>query len=322
MATSTFHVPGILDIQKVTNQCVENTGWFPGYPLILKLSSILPFSIHDLAPWVSKVLFFISIVLFGKVSNTLNFNFKNAVFMLIPAFWFGFIYFNNAFPNSTILFFILLAFYSYMSDKKGLLYFSCVMASLAYPTGFLVSVVVSATMFLYSKEVLKKRLHAVIPSIFGFIGLALFFLYLHYEVGDWEAFLKIQNKYNHGLHNPLVNIRDKFRGFSFDFSQGGNSIILQSATILMLYILSSIYFFRKQLYKSQVYLLSFAFFTIYLAFPWIVGGDLSIYRSEALLLPAAILYKEVSPRINIILVSVLLFFGAVMGHLFFIDVLQ
>ena len=299
-----------------------NAGWFIGYPLILRLFSILPFSIYDLAPWVSKFLFLGSLIIFGKLSNSIEFKAKNIVFMLIPAFWFGSIYFNNAFPNSTVLFFILLALYSYLSKKYWLLYVSCILASLSYPTGFLVSIVVSVTMFLSSPADKRFSLSYLAPAVFGFIGLMLFFGFLQYEVNDWSAFLNIQNKYNHGLHNPPVNIIDKFGGFSFDLSQGSNVIILQSATILLLYVVTSFYFFKKKAFLSKVYLLSYVFFTMYLGFPWIVGGDLSIYRSKATLLPTALWYREVNLKIITLLVLVLVCVGALMNQLFFIDVLM
>jgi hypothetical protein len=299
-----------------------NAGWFPGYPIILRLFSVLPFSIHDLSPWISRLMFFMSLVLFSKTANVSRITFRNVVFMLIPAFWFGFIYFNNTFPNSTVLFFILLAFYSYMGDKKWLLYFSCVMASLSYPTGILVSAVVSITMFLSSNAKVMNRGSTLLPAFFGMIGLFLFFAYLQYDVGDWSAFFNIQKKYNHGIHNPILNIRSKFRGFSFDLTDGKNSIILQTEFILVLYIFTAIYFVVRKLYLIKLYLLSFVFFTVYLFFPWIVGGDLSVYRSEALLMPAALLYKDVTPKLNAVLVIVLLFIGTLMCHWFFKDVLK
>jgi hypothetical protein len=303
-------------------QMCGNAGWFPGYPLIIKLFSVLPFSAYDVSPWVSRLMFFMSLILFSKVANVSKLSFKNIVFMLIPAFWFGHIYFNNTFPNSTVLFFMLLAFYSYLNEKKWILYFSCIMASMSYPTGILVSGVVTITMFLSSDEKLLKRGKTMLPAVFGFVGLALFFAYLQYDVGDWSAFLDIQKKYNHGIYNPLLNIGVKFSGFSFDFSDGKNSILMQSALILLLYFITTAYFFIRKLYRIKLFLLSYIFFTVYLVFPWVVGGDISMYRSEAILLPACLLYKDVNTKINLIFVAVLIAQGAMMGHWFFNNVLR
>ena len=59
----------------------------------------------------------------------------------------------------------------------------------------------------------------------------------------------------------------------------------------------------------------------YELFPWIVGGDVSMYRSESLLLPFVFLLKDLKTPWMISLLAVLLSVGCMMSYLFFTYVL-
>ena len=58
-----------------------------------------------------------------------------------------------------------------------------------------------------------------------------------------------------------------------------------------------------------------------LIFPWVVGGNLSMYRAESLLLPFVFLLKDVKIQWTISILAILVSIGGVMSYLFFTSVL-
>ena len=298
-----------------------NTGWFPGYPWVLKVFSVFFGDLNMLAPAVSKLMLFLSILLFSQIANIKKVNLTNVLIVGVPTFWFGFIYYSSAFPISTLVFVMLLGVYFFMKKRKVPLLLACAIASVIYPTGFLFSIAISLTLLITTGRNWKKVLTALTPILFGFIGVCLVFLSMQVQVNDWSAFIQVQTKYGHGLHNPLRSIKGMLNGLTLDFSNRNNYIIIQSLSVLILYGLTTILFIRKEYYKDKLFLFAFVFFTIYLGFPWLVGGELSMYRAEAVLLPATFIYKDLSRKWLVMLNLVLLLIGGVMCHLFLIDVL-
>lgn len=300
-----------------------NTGWFPGYPLLLKLFSFINTDLVLVGRIISKIGYFISILMVVILHRIERFTFKNIVYLLIPTFCFGFIYYNAVFPISTTLAFSLVGLFLFLQGKHLLSGLFALVVSILYPTGFLLSVALAFTLFIRElRNGMLKNLTRGIPILFGGgLGVVLTFLFFQLQVDDWTAFMQVQSKYKHGIHNPIESIINMINSISFDQFSLNDAILWQSVFVLLGYFMLSFFFFRKRLYREDLYMFSYLFTTIFLVFPWIVGGNLSMYRAESLLFPFALMLKDIKCLWMIILLIIELSIGVIMSHLFFTSVL-
>ncbi len=111
------------------------------------------------------------------------------------------------------------------------------------------------------------------------------------------------------------------RKISFNHFTLNDIIIIQSILVILGYILISFSFFLKKLYRSELYLFSYLFITLFLIFPWVVGGNLSMYRAESILMPCVFLFKDLKTPWIITLLAIMVSIGGIMSYLFFTSVL-
>ncbi len=305
-----------------TEMC-GNTGWFPGYPLLIRVLSYIVTDETFLGVVISKTFYFLSLWMVLIISKIDKISFKNIIYLLLAAFSFGFIYYNAVFPISAVLFFSLLGFYFFLKRKLWLTGLCCFLAAFFYPTGFLLSFAIAVTLLFNDQK--ERRLNilgkCLIPLFCGGVGLLLVFFIFQLQVDDWSAFIQVQAKYGHGFHNPIKGIGDMLKGISSTIFALENTIILQSVLVIIGYLLLSVFFIIKKLYRNELYLLSFSYITLFLITPWIVGGSLSMYRAESLLFPFVFLLKDLSMPWKISLLAVLMSVGGIMSYLFFTFVL-
>jgi len=194
----------------------------------------------------------------------------------------------------------------------------CMIVSFTYPSGFLLPVSLAiAQLFDIKSNVKTALLKSLLILTVGVGGTLFCFLLFQLEFNDWQAFIKVQAKYNHELQNPIGNMYNFLKGFDTTIITMKNVIITQSLFVIIGYIGLTVLFLSKNMYKNRMYLAVFICTTTFFIFPWLVGGELSTYRSEALLLPAIILIKDIKTDYITSVLSLLLFIGIPMSIFFF-----
>lgn len=318
-----FPCNGDFNLPTDSNYMCGNAGWFPGYPILLKLMSLTKVNTILISGVVSKLFYFLSLLLITIIAKINNFSLKNILFLLFPTFFFSFIYYNAIFPISAVLFFSLLGFHFHLNNKRWALGCCCFLAALLYPTGFLLSFVFALHILLNKNDSQKKKfLNLLIPLSFGGIGVLLTFLIFHIQVGDWTAYMQVQAKYGHSLQSPIKNVGNMLKRISTDIFSWNNIIILQSIIIITSFFGLSIYFFKKKLHTNKLFLLSYIFVFLFLVFPWAVGGSgMSMYRAESLLIPFVFFLKDIKTFWKISILMLLIPFGIITSYLFFTNVL-
>ena len=300
-----------------------NTGWFPGYPLFIKIISYVITDITVAGVVLSKTFYFLSLLIIMLIVKIKDISTQNVIYLLLPAFSFGFIYYNAIFPISTVLFFSLLAICLFLKKRLLLTGLCCFIVSFLYPTGFLLSFAFALTIFI--KEIksgqIRKLRKCLIPLFFGGIGVIATFLVYYFQVDDWTAFIQVQSKYGHGLHSPIKSVGIMLKNISFNSLSLKDMTTLQSVLVIIGYLLLSFFFFIKKLYRTELFLLSYLYTSLFLIFPWVVGGNLSMYRAESLLLPFVFLLKDIKIQWTILILAILVGIGGVMSYLFFTSVL-
>lgn len=296
-----------------------NTGWMPGYPLLLRVISLFS---NDLVLWggiISKVFYFLSIFMLFKLCALSEFSFRNYLIGCIGAFWFGSIYYNAIFPISATVLLIVAALYFILDRKILPAACMCFLASFFYATGFLLSAVIAIHIMLRSDQIMARIRDSALIIFLGAAGLAAAFYVMYLDTGVWDGFIKVQSKYGHGLHDPIRSFWDKMK--MIDIKEVASFKYYQSIAVILTLLLFSLFFFRRERYRNALDQLTWIFAVIFIGFPWIIGGDLSIYRSEALLFPIAVVFKEVPVKWLVFMLIILLIIGIPMAYLYFVQAL-
>jgi hypothetical protein len=296
-----------------------NTGWFPGYPFLIKLLGVVFKDKVLMAGILSKLFYLLSLFMVLKIAEVQKFSWRNLLFVSMATFSFSFIYFNAIFPISVEIFFILTGLYFYLKRNIWLTGLNCFLASFFYPSGFLLAIVFAISAILKKDESIKSKVRNIlIPGIMGALGILSVFLIFEITVDDWSAFMRVQAKYGHNFMNPIKNIGLFFKNNPALSSYSINNFSsYQSMLIILGYILTMILFFVKRMFRNELYLWTFIFISLFLIFPWAIGGPVSRYRSEGLLLPFVFLLKDAKAKYISVVLFFLLLIGLPMCYLFF-----
>ena len=240
-------------------QWCGNTGWFPLYPWLLKFANgpLLSLTFEALLLWL-----------------VWRFLLDERTFpaLLLAAFFPGSIYQQAVFPISLFLCgavgFLALCERQRFFPAAGV----GALSAMAYPTGFLLAPL----------ALLRRNFWPAAGVALGFL---LVLLALRAQTGHWDAYFLAQAKY--GFHfapldtlfsrlKPLVNARYRTQA---SFAAGAQTLL-----VLAMMALAALRFSARPLVA--------AYCVAYWAFPLCVGGHLSLYRAEALLVPLVALVPE------------------------------
>jgi hypothetical protein len=289
-----------------------NTGWFPGYPVLISLLTQTGLAPESAAWFIT--LFSLIFVAAGvaRLSGFTKFNASGMVLMALAATWFGSIYYAALFPVSLLLTFLIWGIYFLNINKSHWVVLLSLGAALSYSTGFLTGAALGLASLFVIQETKRKWMTCLFCMAAAFSGLAMYFLHLHYAVGYWNAFLLVQEKYGHGLRVPVVSMVQHL--FKVPFGADITTVMayVQTTLVLILYIFLVVFFIRRKLYQNPVYLTAFIVMSAYLWFPWTIGGNLSRYRSESLLLPGILLLNQSSLKLRYLVLGVQVFLAIYM----------
>jgi len=206
---------------------------------------------------------------------------KNWPALLLAALFPGCIYQQAVFPISLFLVCALL-FLRYFRPEAGAL------AAMAYPTGIL----------LVPVALLKRHFWAAAGVALGFLAVI---AVMGVQTGHWNAYFLTQAKYDFHFApldtlfsrlKPLVNA--KYRDAA-SFAAGAQTLLVLAMMILSV---------RSWRAKPEIA----AYCLVFWAFPLCVGGRLSLYRAESLLVPVVFLLPE-RARLPLLAVAAPIAFG-------------
>ncbi len=314
-----FSCAGLFGYPEDTKEMCGNCGWFPAYPFLIKTFGYLFQDKKLISGIISKVFCFFILFMVLVIADIRKFTFRNLLFLSIAGFFFGFVYYSAVFPISAVLFLALAAIYFYFKRNICISGLFCMLASLFYPTAILISFAIATTIFFRDQAIpVKKRIQkCIIPISMGITGLLIVFLIFQLQVGEWDAFMKVQSKYGHGIQNPIKKAAGVIEKFNAEIFSADNFSNLQSISVLAGFLILTRAFIRKKLYQNELYLLSYCYVAFYLISPWTLGGNISLYRAESLLLPAVFLLKDLKTKWILLIVLILLAIGGPMSYFFF-----
>jgi hypothetical protein len=293
-----------------------NTGWLPGYPALVRVLAHAGLSWEAAGVVVAAISHVLLLVLLSHLLREAPWA-QRRVALTLVALAPGQVYHHAVFPISL---FTLLAVAAMAAAARGSWTASGVCGALAagvYSTGFLLAAVLVTPALLQWKD--KPRawgaLRAALLTSSGFIA-ALAVQW--WSVGRWDAFFQVQAKYGHGIHSPaapLAAALTALRESSRDW------IAWQTVLVAVLIITMAIAIIARA-YRPQGFDQLLVFFAAtYWLFPLVVGGRISLYRADAVLLPCMFLARRLPLFVQLALLGILAYLDYRMGIRFFRGVL-
>lgn len=292
------------------------TGWFPGYPYLMRLLGAVGLSSMVAGRLLSMA------ALLGMLA-TLWFGFlryrplpQGLAGMALAAAFPSSVYYGAIFPISLALVCIL-GCLALVEQRRwpaaGLLGAG---ATIAYTSGITIGAV--AAIPLLDREVgpWRERIRGVLwlalaPAL-AYVGVA---AEMHRTTGHWDAWFKAMAGYRLEPTSPITAIRDQIARLGPDDTSGW--IGLQTIVVLLIVVATGVVAWRRWsdlgLGERATVPLVAALWII----PLTLGAALSLWRAESLLLPAVILLSRLRARYLWPLVAVATVVGYQMARLYF-----
>lgn len=290
-------------------------GWYYLYPMLIKiLNVIIGGDLRLLGVVISFVFTFMLIYISVKMTS----GYENRYLILTALIVFpGWTWLFSVFPMSMTIFFLIANIYYLHKDKYLLSGIFGFLASASYSTAFLICAIdfvyVIYTEIFENKLKVKKLIrNALCTSGISFLGFISFHLVLFFKTGYWNAFFLTQEKYGHGIHNP---IRTCVNNIKVIFVNNNDRYIGLINVVIFIYMVVLCALYIKNGYIKNKYMTSFFLWTILVyVFMLVMGGGVAPMRQYLLMSISVFMFKN-NKVIWPLLIGFLLMFY-VSGYLF------
>ena len=295
-----------------------NAGWFPGYP-----AAIAAVSVIGLAPATAGMLLAHLAHLAALAALWwwfLRDRPRAAALgaLALAAVFPGFVYQDAVFPISLTLVSVLASLHLLAARRPAAAGAAATVAVVCYPSGaalVLVGGLAAACMPGAGDRRDRTRLAllyaAPIAAAYG-ATLAIYQL----AVGHWNAWMLVQHHYGYTPTFFLSTLARRFH-FFLPLADRLNWPLAQSALVAVLVVGVSWVVWRQRHDLDARDMVLAAYTVVFWVLPLSLGGELSIYRAEALLLPAAALTWRMRPPTRAAAIGVSAVVGLLMTVAFF-----
>src|SRR5688572_20104910 len=277
-------------------QWCGNSAWFPGFPYLVR-------GLHLLTGVDTKLVALIVRQIFAVLSLPLVWNVflsrRNLPLLLLCAFAPGTYYFLVIFPMSMTMCFMLVTLWAWRQQDYLLALLASTVAGFTYPSGiWLAGVLASGLLFNYWRG-RRPPLHAWLVVAGSVLGFGLVLLEHHLTLGVWNAFFLTEEKYKLGINNPVAVLGERLTsiwGWEPGWRAGVQSLV---AAVL---VLTGTAATARAVWRrtEQAGDVAHAVHGLtYWALPLVIGGGLSLFRSESLLVPALVGLQRI-PRFAVV----------------------
>ncbi len=316
-----------------------NTGWFPGYPLSIRellyvrgksasAKARFPSRDTDATALIFSDLFFLAtLIAIWNWFFDATITWTNIVAFSLAAFFPGNIYYNSIFPISAFLFFAVVSAHLLVKERWTASGVAGGVAAFMYSTGFLLAPVAVLVILLQgrSEVPLFTRIWRAVKTA-GFISIGfLAVLYVHWRTtGYWNAFFLEDRNHVHGLYNPIATWAIRTHAFFAGEASPptGYSAVASFQTVFVLgMVLAFLAFAIRSRFMPRLHLYLCVYMLSFWLFPLLVGPYVSLYRSESLLLPAAVLARRLPIGVTASFLGIAVALTPAMAALFFRGIL-
>jgi hypothetical protein len=307
-----------------------NAAWFPGYPALIWVGDHAGLSDAGAGVLVSSLFELAGLLLLWRWALNAEPTLENFLCLAVAAFFFGQIYYRAVFPLAAEAFFLLLAILLLSKRRWVLAGLAGAGASVFYSSGFLLAPVMALWALLDDPRAsLRQRVSRALAS--GGIAASgtVFVLVLEKAMtGSWDAFFRVQAKYRYHLGPPSTKFLDVVRPL---FRRGGafrssarllklapNEQALMVAVVMVSLAAAVAIRWRRLDGRDWVILIAALVFWL---FPMSLGGRVRLYRADALLFPAVLLFRYLPIAVQVVFLAAAVALAYPMSVLFFRGVL-
>jgi hypothetical protein len=234
--------------------------------------------------------------------------------LALAAVFSGSIYYHAIFPISAAVFALVVALRCLASRRGVAAGIAGSAAAITYSTGFAFAAVPGLRALLPGEPLGERVRGLLAPCGLTLLGLGGVVLVHHLTLGAWNAYLLTQRHYNYAFHFPLSTLADHARNL---LPLRPESIPeIQSLSLAALVVALVVLTLRDRA-RTEGELLVALYAIVFWLFPLVLGGGLSLYRSESLLFPLAVLARRAPAFALTLAVAFFFVLSLAMAYLFF-----
>lgn len=265
------------------------TGWFPGYPYINRLVSHLGMSVDSAGRLVSLVAFVVmlAVLWFCFLSSRPRSHAIPA--MALTAVFPGSIYFGAIFPVSIVAA-SMLGCLALLQRGRWAAAGACgALGAVSYPSGSMIAIAALVPLLFWPDLGSWRAKSWAAAKVAGPVAAGYLLVLANYEraVGRWDAWFRVQEAYGYEPTFPWVTVWHQLQ-----LLRSAGNVRTPGAQTLLVVVIVVVAVVMTVRYRQSLGAGERAV-PILLAGLWLVpltlGGDLSLYRAEALLVPCVIL---------------------------------
>jgi len=300
-----------------TSMFCGTTGWFPGYPALIAALARLGLPVEWAGLLVSAaaqlvLLWLLWTVLLREVATV-----RRWALLLLAAFFPGGIYAQAVFPVSTVVL-LMLGFLTSVRDGRFVRAALCgAGAAVTYPTGCLLAPVYALWLLVSAGEA-RRDWRRLLPIVGPVLGLGAVLALMAVQTGFWDAFFRNQVQgFGYQLSDPLSTLAARLAPLVRWRRAGSAQVAAACQTVLVLVVVGWAGAEALRSRAEPTVALFGLTLGAYWLFPLLIGGQISLYRAEALLLPAVWLLRRAPAPVLGALLGGAILVAVPMGRAFF-----
>jgi hypothetical protein len=293
-----------------------NAGWLPAYPWLVGALHLIGVPLVLTAVGVAWVFHAATLVALWFTFLERRLSLGAVAALLLAAFFPGLVYHEVVFPLSLFAFCALLHLWFLSRGRWWASGFAGAAAVLSYPVGVVLPVSAAVWLLLARAPVRERLRRVVITSGLTAAGLAVLVVDQWLEVGRWNAYLLVQEKYHHHLMQPFSTF-----GEAVHTLEHQSPFALASATRVQTLLVTTMLAcgiaavaWRRP--RQQIDLLV----AIWATMSWLFSESQSHvqgYRVETALLPLALLVRRLPTAVVLIFTAIAIAVAIPLADLYF-----
>lgn len=281
-------------------QWCGNAGWFPGYPFFVRGVRLLTGAPTKLVMILTSQAFALAALL---VVWNLFLARRDGLVLLLVAFAPGTYYFLVAFPMSMTVCFALLALWAQRERHHLTGLVAGAAAGFTYPSAVWLAGVLAMAPLVAAWRREPVGIASWLPVAGPILGFGLVLVVHHQSVGLWNAFFLTQEKYQHGINNPVAVLWQR-SAYIWVWKPGWQTGIqsLIAALVVITGAVGAALALRRRTNRPGETSLAVYGLTYWLA-PLVLGGSVSPYRAESLLAPAVVVLRRLPRLVHVVVLA-------------------
>ena len=293
-----------------------NAGWLPAYPWLVDALHLIGLPLVLTAVAVAWFFHAATLVALWFTFLERRLSLGAVVTLLLVAFFPGLVYHEAVFPLSLFAFSALLHLWFLSRGRWWAAGFAGAVAVLSYPVGVVLPAI-AALWLILARAPIKERLRRIlITSGLTAAGLAVLVVDQWLEVGRWNAFLLVQEKYHHHLQQPFSSF-----GAALHYLEHHSPFALASApavqTLLVTAMLAcglAALAWRRSRQQTD------SLVAIWATVSWLLPemqSHVQSYRIETALLPLVLLVRRLPTAVAVIFAAIAIAVALPLARLYF-----